>query len=370
MTIVFLLTLGFQDWSWLQPSHLNSIPFFDQLEDMRAPLELDADKDGNLYVADLKASCIWKIAPDGTALFSFGRKGQGPGEFNTVYDIAVDRANGRVWVSDQLAWRVACYDLEGKLLLHKTLSNIQPYSIACLDDGNVVIGGTGNNNLLLFDQNLNLLKAFGHEGNKPMEGANLETQTRRFMSLLGHKNRVYVAYDNRPEVEVYNSEGKLLWKQERPWVHREEDPLETSGTNGGMSFKAEEYHRNQFVWKDVLYVTSAPKENAVFAFSTESGRYLGHYIPKQPMYMRGICQTGGVVYSLAPLDGLFRVHQLETPPKLKKLHRADDFQNRYVLSEKLHVSESSEKPSSCGGEEKSCTCSHGSQGCASGCCSG
>lgn len=54
-----------------------------------------ADGDGNIYVADAQASEIRVFAPDGRHLRTFGRTGQGPGEFTDLYSIA--------WMGDTLA---------------------------------------------------------------------------------------------------------------------------------------------------------------------------------------------------------------------------------------------------------------------------
>ena len=76
----FVLLLAFwyqttsaQDWSWL--SREISI----ELEgDFYTPVQLDFDRHGNMYICDSKAARIFKIAPDGRLLFSFGHKGEGP----------------------------------------------------------------------------------------------------------------------------------------------------------------------------------------------------------------------------------------------------------------------------------------------------
>ncbi len=54
-----------------------------------------ADREGNIYVADSRASEIGVFAPDGRHLRTIGRRGGGPGEFTELYSVA--------WMGDTLA---------------------------------------------------------------------------------------------------------------------------------------------------------------------------------------------------------------------------------------------------------------------------
>lgn len=369
MLLTMVLVLGYQDWRWVDPSNVTTINFFVTAEMLQAPLELDTDEKGNLYIGDVRANHVFKVSPRGEILFSFGRQGQGPGEFTTVYDLAIDKARGRVWVADQIGWRVACYDLEGKLLLQKSLSKIQPFAIACLDNGKVVIGGTGSNNLLLFNEKLEFEKAIGRTTEKPMERAKIGSQTSRFMTLTADQNRVYVAYYNEPVIACYDHEGTLVWEKERPWLNQEVDPAKTKLTSGGMAFEAEDYHRNLFVKDGVLYVSTAVKEHAVLAVDTKTGGYLGFRKVPENMYMRGLCYSKGRVYSVDPTEGLIRVHRFMGEPAMTSITVKMGYENRYVIEESL-VIERKKNPASCS-MSGTCICNHGKiDKCTSECCSG
>ncbi len=77
-----LLTLGVTD----RPSpRLSGIPF-------NHPTHMAVDQnDGCLYVSDgYSNASVHKFDPDGKLLFSWGRSGTGPGEFNTVHNIQAD----------------------------------------------------------------------------------------------------------------------------------------------------------------------------------------------------------------------------------------------------------------------------------------
>jgi len=75
--------------------------------------------DGTIFVADGHGgdsnARILKLAPDGTVIKSWGKKGSAPGEFNEPHGIALDSA-GRVFVADRVNIRIQIFDPDGKFL--------------------------------------------------------------------------------------------------------------------------------------------------------------------------------------------------------------------------------------------------------------
>jgi hypothetical protein len=93
------------------------------------------DSDDNYYVCDIRAHKVYKFAPDGKFLISFGQKGQGPGDLyypryidisnkNELivcegFDISIFHTNGKLknkircasLLSNTIAWRYAGGDL-------------------------------------------------------------------------------------------------------------------------------------------------------------------------------------------------------------------------------------------------------------------
>ena len=64
---------------------------------LNRPKSLDVDAQGNIYVMDWGDVDIKVFAPDGRPLRTIGKKGQGPGEFNTPAYFAVS-ADGRIFL--------------------------------------------------------------------------------------------------------------------------------------------------------------------------------------------------------------------------------------------------------------------------------
>jgi DNA-binding beta-propeller fold protein YncE len=69
---------------------------------------------GDVYVSDgYGNACVHKYSPDGRRLFSWGRPGVGPGEFNLPHNIGCD-ADGWVYVADRENHRIQVFDGEGR----------------------------------------------------------------------------------------------------------------------------------------------------------------------------------------------------------------------------------------------------------------
>lgn len=70
-------------------------------------------KSGNIYVSDgYGNSAVHKYSPDGKHLFSWGKPGTDPGEFNLPHNIATDK-DGYVYVADRENHRIQIFDSSG-----------------------------------------------------------------------------------------------------------------------------------------------------------------------------------------------------------------------------------------------------------------
>lgn len=69
---------------------------------------------GDLFVSDgYGNSRVHKFSPDGKLLFSWGRPGSDPGEFNLVHSVVTDR-KGYVYVADRENHRIQIFDAQGR----------------------------------------------------------------------------------------------------------------------------------------------------------------------------------------------------------------------------------------------------------------
>ena len=79
--------------------------------------DVDADDEGNMYVANYLMNNVLKLDPDGICLATWGVKGNGPGQFKNPYGVrvATDGVDGaeRVFVADSNNSRVQVFDTDG-----------------------------------------------------------------------------------------------------------------------------------------------------------------------------------------------------------------------------------------------------------------
>ena len=98
------------------------------------PAHLAVDpRNGNMYVADGYSNArVHKYDPDGRLLLSWGESGTGPGQFNIVHNVVVDK-EGFVYVADRENQRVQVFDADGKF--EAQWNDMSRVAAICLDDG-------------------------------------------------------------------------------------------------------------------------------------------------------------------------------------------------------------------------------------------
>ena len=99
-----LLTLGERGVAGTDSAHFNR------------PTDVAVAPDGSFYISDgYRNSRIVRFSKEGRYLFSWGRKGSGPGEFDLPHSIALDTA-GQVYVADRANARIQVFDSLGHFL--------------------------------------------------------------------------------------------------------------------------------------------------------------------------------------------------------------------------------------------------------------
>lgn len=82
----------------------------------RQPTDMAWDAQGNTFIADgYVNSRVAKFDKNGVPIKSWGERGAGPGQFNTVHNIGVD-ARGNVYVADRGNRRIQVFDGDGGFL--------------------------------------------------------------------------------------------------------------------------------------------------------------------------------------------------------------------------------------------------------------
>ena len=107
-----------------------STPFF-------GPLRAKMDSRGHLFVIDYGDFRIKEFSPDGQFLRAYGSgKGQGPGEFTSLNDVAI--GPDEIWVSDYSNGRISVFALDGRMA-RTVKTDPQPYRIAVLPPSGLAI---------------------------------------------------------------------------------------------------------------------------------------------------------------------------------------------------------------------------------------
>lgn len=185
------------------------------------------DKEGNLYFLDMESERVVKLDPDGKLLMTFGEHGSGEGQFNfqpvttplygdVVYggDLVVDQ-KGNIYVADGSNYRVQVFDAQGRYVRQwgkqgQGEGEFQvPWTIAIDGQDNIYVGDfTGY--IQKFDSNGKFLGKLG---------AGQGTGTAQF-SVAVHdveadaQGNIYAADFKLPRVMKFDPTGKFLaeWK--------------------------------------------------------------------------------------------------------------------------------------------------------------
>jgi len=188
------------------------------------PSDIAVDASGNIYVLDSANNRIQKFGPEGKYLATFGRKGQGPGEFYNPDSIDID-ANGFFYVMDTYQNRIQTMTPEGAGDRTIKLMDRFLHKLRCLKSGLLAVKGTLLYNsfddktkppklIKVLDQEGKILRSFVDAVNY---GDGITSVMANSFDYAVDKNDNFcLSYAFQNQVEKYAADGKLLWKSDRP----------------------------------------------------------------------------------------------------------------------------------------------------------
>jgi len=191
------------------------------------------DSGGNIYVIDSGNYRIQKYDSNGKYLATFGREGQGPGEFLSPQSIGID-SNRNIYVYDQGNNRISVLSKEGRALrTFKFGRNAAEFRL--LQSGEFIINTLSrifSNNLdavsnptteynipvvQIYDKDGKVLREFG----KPYDYKDNVVNPKGNVFFSSDKNNfIYLSFKYQNRIEKYSPDGKLLFTTGRPLSYK------------------------------------------------------------------------------------------------------------------------------------------------------
>ena len=123
--------------------------------------------DGSFYVADgYRNTRVVKFDKDGKYLLEWGSKGTGPGQFNLVHSVAIDK-DRNVYVADRNNNRIQIFDENGKYLREWDNIRSPAFLQVSADNKSIWVASNGADRLVKYDMNGVLQTYWGTHGTLP-----------------------------------------------------------------------------------------------------------------------------------------------------------------------------------------------------------
>lgn len=201
------------------------------------PSEIALDAAGNTYVLDTGNHRIQKFGPDGKFLSSYGRQGQGPGDFYYPDSLGIDQ-RGTLFVGDPNNQRIQVMAADSKE--NKTIRgpNNSVGKVVLLHSGRLLMGpgrgvvmmgpgGPGKK-----EEPSKLLKILDLEGRVLSEFGLPFEYGEMLMNRMGNEvlfaadaaDNAYLVFPFQNRIERYSADSRLLWKADRPLNYSVEAP--------------------------------------------------------------------------------------------------------------------------------------------------
>jgi hypothetical protein len=183
------------------------------------PISVAEDDRGNIYVLDDKDNCVKKFGADGAFVRRFGRKGQGPGEFEYPMTIGFG-APGRLVVSS-MSSDFHVFNNDGEYVGHFRLPPYRGISPTILNSDRVVTyafqvdgeNSRDNHVLAVFDFKAQARHEFGEP--HLLDTARKTWQANFMQIAVDAADDIFIAYANQNRIEKYSGTGRLLLSVDR-----------------------------------------------------------------------------------------------------------------------------------------------------------
>lgn len=194
--VVHQLDLTESTWTYLQPEGADGL---------KKPINIDVDANGRRYVADTGRGQVMIYQPDGTLVTTLGEAGK-------LKPTDVKIAHGKIYVTDLKQRAVHVFRLTDHQRLFslplqrdpKEESLFAPTNLAISTNGDIYVSDSNAFRVQHLDKDGHYVRSIGMHGNAPGRFA------RNKGLAIDRENRLYVVDAAFQNVQIFNSEGKLL----------------------------------------------------------------------------------------------------------------------------------------------------------------
>jgi sugar lactone lactonase YvrE len=201
------------------------------------PTDIAVDAAGNVYVLDSGNHRVQKFDAAGQYLATFGRRGQGPAEFQFPLSLDID-SEGYLYVADPNNQRIQVLTPEGKD--HKMIKMVgSPVGeIVRMKSGELVMAGGAGKMFMgpgddeepeelprlvkILDAEGKIVREFGSQLN--FKNMLLNRTGNQIQFAVDGSGHVYLSFGFQNRIEKYTPEGRLVWQADRELGYSTEPP--------------------------------------------------------------------------------------------------------------------------------------------------
>lgn len=209
-------------------------------------IKISIDSSGSIYILDKKACIIKKYDCNGKYMFTFGRKGQGPGEFVIPKSLSIDEY-GYIYVADLVKRTIEIYDGNGKYYSYiKIKPAYQDISVMALSRDSIYVSTSiGDTLIYLYNSKGVVINSFcGAVKEKTRLGQAMSNLIS--MTIDSGKN-IWVSFNGQPIIRKYSREGYLLAEHQ---ITTKRVALEKEKEKNNPEAKKTEFYHYGF---DIIY---------------------------------------------------------------------------------------------------------------------
>jgi outer membrane protein assembly factor BamB len=278
-----------------------------------SPSEIRVGKEGKIYVSDWGFTNVRCFDKNGQYLRTIGRKGQGPGEFESIrFNLSND---GKIYFMDPINARISILDAKGNFINNFKALNLSTMLFAIYSDenNNIYFSREFRSEKDRYKMTIHRYNTSGDEllnygeflGDQIIlyERDGKIRQSRRSVSpitvwIATRDGRLYAGYSGKYKISVYEPNGSLSFKFGREYEAIQDTENWLSGTSDFLPafYRNWLLDDNENLWIELLK-RKGQKEMIYDVFSPE-GIYIKQFHIKHRIY----CIKNKKAYCVVKLD--------------------------------------------------------------------